>query len=310
MFTPEEGDDYMGSLKDLATSRSDIFAVHPSKLSVKPGWNSRSLEDPANQSHIESLALSIAEIGVREPLTVYWENDEIWISDGHCRHAAALIAIARGADIKTVPVKTEARYSSEADRVFSQIVRNSGKPLTPYEQGKVFKRLMDYGWTEVEIAKKGGFSINHVKGNLELQAAPQTIQEAVKSGEISATLATKLVRKMGGEAAASSVTEALREVKAKGRTRATESDVLQKPKKTRHAHRKVKSDSSNVSAIARARASGFWLNAADTEIVRSIIIDAYVGVQAVVVGAENTMEMYTFQMSEMDYERIKDVLKV
>jgi len=40
--------------------------------------------------------------------------------------AAALRALENGAELKSIPVKTEGRYADEADRVFSQIVRNSG----------------------------------------------------------------------------------------------------------------------------------------------------------------------------------------
>lgn len=306
MLTLVEEEDHLGTLKEIALGRSDIFAVHPSQLQVKPGWNSRYLEDPANKEHIESLALSIAEIGVREPLTVYFENDAIWISDGHCRHAAALLAISRGADIKSVPVKTEGRYSSEADRVFSQVVRNSGKPLTPYEQGRVFKRLIDYGWTETDISKKGGFSYGHVKGLLELQAAPQSVQEAVKTGEISATLARQLLLKMGGTGAAASIAEAVTEAKEQGKNRVTMSDVLKKPKRGGKKKSKVKSNSGSVSAIARARASGFWLNAADTEIIRTIVTGSFKGIE----HYGDAPPLYSFKMSEVSYETIRSVLKL
>lgn len=188
------------TLKELASKRSDIFYVDPRELHVKEGWNARSPDDPENKSHVLALSQSIAEVGVLEPLTVYRENERIWISDGHCRWAAAMLAIENGAEIRTVPVKSEGREANEADRVFSQIVRNAGKPLTTFEQGAVFKRLVGYGWTVDEIAKKAGKSPSAINAALDLQGASPAVQKLVVSGRVSATLAATTVRREGGNA--------------------------------------------------------------------------------------------------------------
>src|SRR5882672_7451651 len=138
-------------LASLSEGRSDLLRIDPRKLVIKDGWNSRDMTDPTNIEHVEQLALSIAEVGVKQSITVYWENGTAYVTDGHIRLLAVMKAIKTGADIKTVPVKGEDRYSNEADRIFSQIILNSGKPLSQMEQAKVFKRLLDLGWQQQDI---------------------------------------------------------------------------------------------------------------------------------------------------------------
>jgi ParB family chromosome partitioning protein len=178
-------------LKSISTGHSDIYKIDPRALNVKPNWNERDYNDVENQEYIEKLALSIAKIGVKEPLTVIWEKDKAWLTDGECRLRATLLAISRGAEIKTVPVKAEDRYGNDADRLFSQLIRNAGKPFTPLEQAKVFKRLLDLGWEANDIAEKTGSSIGHIYQVLSLLNLPEVVRQMVTAGEVSATLAQK-----------------------------------------------------------------------------------------------------------------------
>ena len=213
-------------IKNIAQGRSDIFHVDPKILQTKPGWNSRDADHPDNLAHIDTLAQSIASVGVKEPLTVYWEDDAPFVSDGHCRLAAALRAIeVYGADLKTVPVKTEGRFTSEAERVFSQIVRNSGKPLAPLEQARVFKRLVDLGWNEKEIADKSGMSKQRIVDLLELQAAPEDVQALIRDGKVSATLAMQTLRESGVKSAGNVLRKAVERAAAAGKTKATPKHV-------------------------------------------------------------------------------------
>lgn len=218
------------TLKGLAQSRSDIFHIDPRALRLKPGWNSRSADDPDNKAHVEALALSIAEIGVQEPLTVFRENGVIYVSDGHCRLSAALLALSRGAEIRTVPVKAEGRGASEADFVLSQITRNSGKPLTPFEQGQVYKRLIGYGWLVPDIAKRAGKSESHINACLDLQGAPQQIRDLVATGAVAPSLAIKVMKGRSAEEATETLNNAVDTAHQQGKARATERHIGQQPK--------------------------------------------------------------------------------
>jgi len=220
----------VATIKELALKRSDIFYVDPHVLKVKPGWNARNADDPENREHILALARSIAQVGVQEALTVYRDANEIWLSDGHCRLAATFYAIdTLKADIKSIPVKTEGREANEADHVFSQILRNAGKPLTPYEAGTVYKRLVGYGWTVADIALKSGKSKASVDAALDLQGAPLQVQKLVASGKVSATLASETLKKEGAAKATATLNNAVDAATQKGKARATKADIGEAP---------------------------------------------------------------------------------
>lgn len=221
-----------GGIADIASGRSDLYRIDPRVLVIKEGWNCRDVDfDPQNSDDM-ALALSIAASGVKEPLTVTWQEGQAVVTNGHRRRAAVLYALEHlGAEIATVPVRTEDRHTNEADHVFSQIVRNSGKALSPIEQGRVFKRLIDLGWTEADIATKSGMSGVWIKQLLELQAAPAAVTDLVKDGKVSATLAAERLKKAkgDGEKVAEELSEAVEKAKSEGKERAT-AKHLRKPK--------------------------------------------------------------------------------
>ncbi len=210
------------NIKHIAVGRSDLFRLNPFSIKVREGWNSRDLNNPENQEHIQALAQSISEIGVQEPLTVYMDGETPYLTDGHCRLAATMRAInVLGADIKSVPVKTEPRGADERDRLLSQLVRNSGKRLTPLEQGSVFKRLLDLGWSEAQIAAKTGTNPQLVTRYLDLRSAPIEVQDMVTRGEVSATLAINVLSEQGATKASETLVAAVTEAKAQGKKKAT-----------------------------------------------------------------------------------------
>lgn len=183
------------ALKDHAEGRTDIYNIDPRKIKIKEGWNSREASDPANSTHVAELAASIKEIGVKRPLICYMEGEDIFISDGHCRLQAVMHLIEQGIEIKTIPVMSDDRYSNEADRIFSQIVHNAGKPLTSLEQAKVFKRLVDLGWAQKDIALKAGISGGRVSQLLELNILPVILQKYIIEGKASATMVLNTYKK-------------------------------------------------------------------------------------------------------------------
>lgn len=205
------------NVKAAATGRSDMFMLNPYVLTVKPGWNSRDLTAAENMEHITGLARSIADCGVQEPLTVFTEDGAIYLSDGHCRLAATKFAIEKlGAEIKAIPVKVEPRGSSEADRLASQLVRNSGKGLTDLEKAVVFLRLRRMGWDDAAIARRAGLaSANAVARIVELNELPEQMKALINDGTVSVSLARDAVRKAGDAKVATEKLTALKEAKAK-----------------------------------------------------------------------------------------------
>jgi len=221
-----------GSLKEIAARRSDVFHISPAELQVKPGWNSRNLNDAENKAHIESLKMSIREVGVLKPLSVFREGDKTYISDGHCRHAAVLELLSEGIEIATVPVTTEGRGANEADALLKQAL--DGKPKTAFELGFIFKRLLGYGWTEEQIAARSGKGIQSVRTSLELQSAPNEVQKMVASGRVSPTLAVQRLAKEG-EAAVKTLADAIDTAAQQGKTHATAQHIGATPQAPRKA---------------------------------------------------------------------------
>lgn len=209
-------------IKSVAVGRQDLFRLPLDALHIKPDWNARDTETESYKAGIAELSRSIAIVGVKQPITVYWEDNKAFVSDGHRRYAAAKLAVANGAEVKSVPVQTEDRYSDEADRVFSQIVRNAGTPLTPMEQARVFKHLLDLGWSTDDISSKSGITAARVRQILDLLLMPEPVKEMVRSGDVSASHAATIVRQADTPAAAvKTLTDAREVAKAEGKSKVT-----------------------------------------------------------------------------------------
>lgn len=217
----------MANMKELSNGRSDLYRVDPAIIQVKADWNSRNADDPANAEHIATLAASIKEVGVKKPLVGFVENDIVYVTDGHCRLAAVKQLIAQGVEIKSVPFLQEDRFANEADRIFSQIVHNQGKPLTGIEQANVFKRLMALGWLQQDIAKKSGMSGGRVSQLLELLTLPVVLQKFITEGRASASMVLNVFKKHNGDVAlaVAELTGAVQTAEAQGRKRAMPKDT-------------------------------------------------------------------------------------
>ena len=215
------------AMKDIASGRSDLYRIDPTKIQVKDDWNSRDTSDPANEDHIRTLMGSIREIGVKKPLVAYMDKDVAYVTDGHCRLEAVKRLIADGVEIKTVPVIVEDKFSSEADRIFTQIVHNQGKPLTSLEQAKVFKRLLDLGWSQKDIASKAGLSGGRISQVLYLLTLPMVLQKFVVEGRASENMVVSTYKKLNEDVAATvaELSGAVANAEKEGRKKAKPSDA-------------------------------------------------------------------------------------
>ncbi len=217
----------MASLKEFSEGRTDVYKIDPRKLQIRADWNSRDFTDPANQAHVEELAKSIAENGVREPLKVFVENDVPYVTNGECRLRAVMLCIERGTEIKTVPVMGEDRFANEAGRLFTQFISNSGKQFSVIENAKLFKRLIDMGWQQNDVAKKTGFSGGRVSQLLELLTLPVILQKFITEGKASASMVLNVFKKHNGDVAlaVAELSGAVAVAAEQGRTRAMPKDT-------------------------------------------------------------------------------------
>lgn len=211
----------MASLKAAAedknnpsVSKTTQFAVDPRVLKVKEGFNAR----PLNPEHVASMSLAWRNGATFPPLDVHVEEGEIFIVDGHHRHAAALDAIAQGAEIKAVDCRQF--KGNDADRVAHMLNSASGLPLTPLQLGVQYRKLIGFGWTEKQIADRRGKTVQHVKDMIQLAEANSDVHQAVNAGLISGTAALKVVKEHGSKAGAV-IREGVEAAKAAGKTKAT-----------------------------------------------------------------------------------------
>jgi len=223
-FQPKREIKKMSSIKQLSCGRKDLFLIEPELIKEKPGWNVRVNSDSL-QGHVRQLADSIKEIGVQQPLTVYMEGEDVFLTDGHCRMEAVRLAMSEGADIKAVPVRVEERYSNDADRALSLLTRNSGRPLAIPEQAEVVKRLLSFGWVEADVARKTGYSRQHVSNLITYMSSSQEVKEMVENGLVSPSTVIEAVRVHGDEGATGAIREAAKKANSEGRKKVAGSAI-------------------------------------------------------------------------------------
>lgn len=244
-------------LRDFAVTTGELLYLDPTVIEVEPGFNQRNFDDPAVQQHIKQLAESIREVGVQQPLTVRLEDGKVYLEDGECRLRACMLAIAEGAEIKSVPAKAGARHANEADRLLSQVLRNTGKPFTPVEQSAVFAKLTGLGWSEEDISKKIGLTVQQVKNILTVNQLPATARTMIQKGEVSATLAVRTFRENqeNGAATVAVLKDAKTVAEATGKKKVTPKSV--KKAKTKNgsgaAEEKANPDDATVKLMVSPR---------------------------------------------------------
>lgn len=209
-------------LAAIAAGRTDLFRMDPRKIVIRHGWNSRDFDLPENIAHVDALAESIKEVGVKEPLAGYHEDGEFILTNGESRLRAVLKLISEGHEVDTVPVQPEPRHATEAEHVLSQIIRNSGKPFTPIENARVFARLLDMGMTNKEIAAKVGMTPERVAQIAKLDSVTPTVRKHIQKGEITSTLVQRIQGKAkDANEVEEQVVEAIKTAQAEGKKKAT-----------------------------------------------------------------------------------------
>jgi ParB family transcriptional regulator, chromosome partitioning protein len=216
----------MSNIKELSVGRTDLYMLDPNSILIDEGFNVR-IDTPELREHIDKLAVSIASIGVKQPLTVYWNGEAPVLTDGFCRLSAVKIANTMGADITSVPVRMEAKYANDADKVESLLTRNSGRPLTLLEQSDVIKRLIGFGKTEENIAGNTGYSISHIKNLILLASADTNVRALIINDTVSASNAIEAIRKFGAKAF-EALTEAVKIAEGDGKKKVTQKQLKSK----------------------------------------------------------------------------------
>ncbi len=140
------------------------------------------------EKELNELADSIKEHGIIQPLILRPLGEKYEIIAGERRYKAALIA-----GFKTVPsIVIEANDSEIAEIAIIENIQR--KDLTPIEEAKAYKKLIDIGLTQEEIAKKLGITQPTVANKLRLLNLTQETQNALLYNKISERHARGLLR--------------------------------------------------------------------------------------------------------------------
>lgn len=181
-------------IAQFSEGRSDVHRVDPRLLVIDDSDDYREHNSDLDE-HVDELAQSIAKVGVKKPIEVRLENGKLLVKEGRCRTRAAMRAIEHyKADLKTVPVISVDRYANDEDLILNQVIGNSGKPFTTMEKAKIFKKLLDLGWQQADIADKTGISNGRVSQILSLLTMPTAVQQMVTAGHVSSSLAQATVK--------------------------------------------------------------------------------------------------------------------
>ena len=229
---------------NLAHVRGDVVMVSIDDIQVIDGFNVR-IPDEALQAHILNIAQSIKQHGFKQskPLAGYagklGTRPVLYLTDGHCRLAAARIAIEQGAPLSEVPVYVQDKSTTEEDITANLILDNEGRHLTPLEKSIVCKRLVHFGWTPQRIAAHVGFTPEYVGQLLTIAGAPRSVREMIQSGACTVGVALQVMREHGEQAPAV-LDGALAQARDAGKSRLTRQhlpDQLRKKAIARQAPR-------------------------------------------------------------------------
>jgi ParB family chromosome partitioning protein len=141
------------------------------------------------EAQLEELAASIRERGLVQPLVVRPSTGDTYeIVAGERRWRAAQLA-----NLHDVPVVVRALSDQEAVEI--AIIENvQREDLNAIEEGEGYKLLMDgHGYTQEDLAKVIGKSRSHLANTLRLLKLPVSVQDLVRTGQLSAGHARPLV---------------------------------------------------------------------------------------------------------------------
>lgn len=211
-------------IKDGELKRADALKARLSDLHEEPGFNLRVEGEDLDQS-IAELAEYIANGGPIPDIEVRPRAEGgVWIVDGHRRTRALRKLEAEG----RLPIPEGGEYwvsikpftGNDAERVARVITSQEGRKLSDLEVAEGCKRLAAFGWTPEQIAKGINKTRQRVEQLLVLANANTDVQQLVKEGAVSGTVAVEILRKHG-EDAGQVLGKELEKAKAAGKAKVT-----------------------------------------------------------------------------------------
>jgi len=140
-----------------------------------------------DEKELNELSNSILKYGVIQPIVLRKIGDKYEIIAGERRYKATVLA-----GLKTIPAiinDTDDNTSAE----IALLENLQRKNLTVIEEAQSFKKLMDKGFTQDEIATKLGVSQSSIANKVRLLGLPKKVQDALLYNKISERHARSLL---------------------------------------------------------------------------------------------------------------------
>jgi len=241
-----------GDLKRADASRVRLDAIHfedkfnpPDRVPI--GANNELIDDEDKELY-QHLFCG----GVYSPLEVRPRAEGgVYVVEGHRRVILIRRAIEAGAQMAdkdgVVWIPVTQFMGNDVDRIARTITSNNQKPLTPIQICTQYKKLRAFNLDASEIAMAVNKSESHVKTMLALGDANHDVQQLVKDGAVSVTLATATVKEHG-ENAGAVLKAAESTAKAKGKAKIT-AKSMPKPVKEKAKDKGYLSDTDLLNAL-------------------------------------------------------------
>ena len=150
-------------------------AVAPSRVAldlIDVGENTRELDD----EHVQALASSIALRGLIVPLVVRPDGGRFVLIAGFHRYAAC-----RKLGLEEVEITLREQDGTSADSAAENVVR---KALTPLEEARAVKHMLDEGYTLDGAATVLGWNRKLVSARARILELPEIAQRLIGEGEL------------------------------------------------------------------------------------------------------------------------------
>jgi ParB family chromosome partitioning protein len=163
---------------------SGLLEVPVNAVSPNPKQPRTRFDDDA----INSLAVSIREVGILQPIVVRKAGAGYELIAGERRLRAAKVA-----GLATIPVVV--RDSDDADTLREALIENIHREdLGPIELAEAFRQLLEeLGLKQEELADRVGVSRSHIANTIRLLQLPIDIQQLLTDGKLQAGHARALL---------------------------------------------------------------------------------------------------------------------
>ena len=166
--------------------RSDRAYYDPRWIKIEPDWNARVLSSPATLAHIANLKESIKVDGVRESIKVKYDKATgiRTLVSGHCRLTACLELVAEGFKPggEMLKIPCEQVKGDEVELMIENLTQNAGLPLTQWEAGVEYRKLLRWGCTTADVARRVCKPLRYVTEAIALSTAPLEAKAMLSEG--------------------------------------------------------------------------------------------------------------------------------